>query len=107
MIKNTGFFKRVYELVARIPRGKVMTYGQIAALLGDHKNARTIGWALHSNSSGDKIPCHRVVNSRGELSGGYAFGGPEVQKALLQQEGVAFDKQDRINLSRFLWKVAG
>ena len=80
--------KRIYEAVKKIPRGKVATYGQVAEMAGDKKMARAVGNALHKNPDPENIPCHRVVNSKGELAGGFAFGGVEVQAKLLRAEGV-------------------
>ena len=80
--------KRIYEAVKKIPRGKVATYGQVAEMAGDKKMARAVGNALHKNPDPENIPCHRVVNSKGELAGGFAFGGAEVQAKLLRAEGV-------------------
>ena len=84
------FNQRVYEVVRRIPKGKVATYGQVAALAGAPRNARFVGYALHSNPEPDVIPCHRVVFRDGSLAPGFAFGGPERQRLLLEEEGVAF-----------------
>ncbi len=80
--------KRIYEAVKKIPRGKVATYGQVAEMAGDKRMARAVGNALHKNPDPENIPCHRVVNSKGELAGGFAFGGAEVQAKLLCAEGV-------------------
>lgn len=80
--------KRIYEAVRRIPKGKVATYGQVAEMAGDKKMARAVGNALHKNPDPDNIPCFRVVNSKGELAGEFAFGGSEAQAKLLQAEGV-------------------
>ena len=71
------FSRRVYEVVRRIPKGKVATYGQVAALAGAPRNARFVGYALHSNPEPGVIPCHRVVFRDGSLAPGFAFGGPE------------------------------
>ena len=103
----TGYFSRVYQIVSSIPRGKVATYGRIAALLGNVRGARTVGWALHSNPYPGNVPCHRVVNKDGELSGGFAFGGPERQRSLLEQEGVHFLADGRVDLARDLWRRPG
>lgn len=84
------FNQRVYEVVRRIPKGKVATYGQVATLAGAPRNARFVGYALHSNPEPDVIPCHRVVFRDGSLAPGFAFGGPERQRLLLEEEGVAF-----------------
>ncbi|AUS95518.1 cysteine methyltransferase [Clostridium thermosuccinogenes] len=98
------FFEEVYEVVKRIPKGKVATYGQIAAMTGYPRRARMVGWALHANPYQGIVPCHRVVNRKGELSGGFAFGGPEVQKMLLEKEGIIFNEDGIINLEKYLWK---
>lgn len=80
--------KRIYEAVKRIPRGKVATYGQVAELAGDKKMARAVGNALHRNPDPDTIPCYRVVNSKGELAGEFAFGGEGAQAKLLLADGI-------------------
>ena len=79
--------KRIYEAVKRIPKGHVATYGQIAEMAGNAKMSRAVGNALHKNPDPDNIPCFRVVNSKGELSGNFAFG-EGVQEKLLRKEGV-------------------
>lgn len=80
--------KRIYEAVRKIPKGHVATYGQIAAMAGDPKMARVVGNALHKNPDPEHIPCFRVVNAKGELSGAFAFGGADAQARLLQEDGV-------------------
>lgn len=80
--------KRIYEAVKKIPRGSVATYGQVAAMAGNSKMSRAVGNALHKNPSPEEIPCYRVVNSKGELAGAFAFGGADVQAALLRQDGI-------------------
>ncbi len=79
---------RIYEAVKKIPRGKVATYGQIAALAGNSRMARAVGNALHHNPDPDYVPCYRVVNSKGELSGEFAFGGSGRQAKLLEADGI-------------------
>jgi O-6-methylguanine DNA methyltransferase len=74
--------------VKKIPRGKVATYGQVAELAGDRKMARAVGNALHRNPDPENIPCYRVVNSKGELAGRFAFGGADVQERLLRADGI-------------------
>lgn len=87
----TGSFnQRVYEVVRRIPRGMVATYGQIAVLAGSPRNARFVGFALHANPEPGVIPCHRVVFRDGSLAPGFAFGGPDEQRTLLEEEDVPF-----------------
>ena len=85
---TTSPSKRIYEAVKKIPAGKVATYGQIAELAGDKKMARAVGNALHKNPDPEHIPCYLVVNFRGELSGAFAFGGKDVQKKLLEADGI-------------------
>jgi methylated-DNA-protein-cysteine methyltransferase-like protein len=99
-----AFFEDVYEIVKQIPKGKVVTYGQIAKMLGQPRKSKIVGWALHSNPYPGIVPCHRVVNRNGELSGGFAFGGPEVQKKLLEGEGIIFSESGIIDLQKYLWK---
>ena len=91
-------FDKIYDLVALVPKGKVTTYGAIAkAVL---TNPRVVGYALHGNKDPQHIPCHRVINSKGEISSGYAFGGPNVQKEMLEEEGVVFNN-NKVDLSTF------
>lgn len=99
---KNNFFSRVYEIVKKIPEGKVMTYGQIADMLGT-KDARRVGHALHAlrHAQGKQIPCHRVVNKDGRLAPGYAFGGPNEQKARLLNEEVEFRDNNRVD-TRFI-----
>lgn len=80
--------KRIYEAVKKIPKGSVATYGQIAELAGNKGMARAVGNALHKNPDPDNIPCYRVVNSKGELSGAFAFGGSGRQENLLKADGI-------------------
>ena len=80
--------KRIYEAVKKIPRGKVATYAQVAAMAGNPKMCRAVGNALHKNPDPDGIPCYRVVNAKGELAGAFAFGGPDVQANLLRADGI-------------------
>lgn len=87
---SESFNARVYQIVRGIPRGCVATYGQIAALAGNPRNARLVGYALHANPEPGVIPCHRVVFRDGSLAPGFAFGGPDRQRALLEAEGVRF-----------------
>ena len=79
---------RIYEAVKRIPRGKVATYGKVAAMAGNPKMSRAVGNALHKNPDGESIPCYRVVNSKGDLAGEYVFGGLWKQKELLEADGI-------------------
>lgn len=94
-MKKSNFFERVYEVVKKVPKGKVTTYGKIALSIGT-KDARRVGHALHANRD-PNIPCHRVVNKEGRLAPGYAFGGPNEQKNRLLAEGVAFIDDDFVD----------
>ena len=97
MKKKDNIFSKVYELVKKIPSGKVSTYGDISNYLLI-KNPKIVGWALHANKS-NKVPCHRVVNKEGRLSKSYAFGGEKEQKQKLLDEGVEFNK-DTVDLKK-------
>lgn len=81
--------EKVYEFLRTIPKGKVVTYGQIAEYLGNKRLSRVVGNILHSNPDKDKYPCYKVVDRNGKLSEHYAFGGIEKQKDRLEEEGIA------------------
>ena len=103
-----SFPRRVYAIVRKVPRGRVITYGAIAQLLGDPRKARQVGWAMAATpDSGRAIPAHRVINARGEVSGYGAFGGAERRRKRLEAEGVAFDANGRVDLERYLWLPTG
>ncbi len=95
-------FERIYEVVRKIPCGKVATYGQVALLAGNPHWSQVVGYALHSNPDPDSIPCFRVVNRFGELSSAFAFGGINRQQELLEAEGIEV-KDGKVDLSRYLW----
>jgi len=99
-----NFFQKVYNLVLQIPSGKVATYGQIAFLLGSGRSARIVGWAMKAAPEDLKLPCHRVVNIQGELAPDYAFGDKSVQRTILENEGITFLKNDKINMKKHLWQ---
>ena len=90
---------KVYEFVRHNPKGKVVTYGQIALYLGNRNFARVVGNILHSNPDPEHIPCHRVVNAQGKLARSYAFGGIDAQRRLLESEGVVFKNDQVVDLS--------
>jgi len=98
-----GFFTRVYALVARIPRGRVATYGQIARILGAPRSARIVGWAMHDSPEGAGIPCHRVIQQGGTCSPNFRVGDPGAQRRLLEKEGVRFLLDGRVDLEAHLW----
>lgn len=97
-----SFFEMVYEIVKQIPRGKVMSYGQVARAAGFPRKAREVGWALHVNPDPEHIPCHRVVNREGRVSPAFVFGGENMQVALLKSEGVEFDENGLVERSFFV-----
>ena len=97
--------KRIYEAVKKIPKGCVATYGQIAELAGDKKMARAVGNALHKNPDHDSIPCHRVVNSQGQLAEAFVFGGVNYQAKYLEEEGVEV-VDNKVDLKKYQWKTA-
>lgn len=92
--------KRIYEAVKLIPKGKVATYGQVAKLAGNEKMARAVGNALHKNPQPGIIPCHRVVDSKGNLADEFAFGGIGIQAKLLTEEGVEVINNS-VNLEKY------
>ncbi|MEW6212986.1 MAG: MGMT family protein [Acidobacteriota bacterium] len=98
-------FEQIYRQVLRIPRGRVMTYGQIARLLGDRYSARLVGWAMHATPQDERnIPWHRVVNSRGGISTGRVIlHQPDLQRLMLEAEGVVFDEGGCCDLSVYQW----
>ncbi len=96
--------KRIYAVVRRIPRGRVATYGQVAELTGLGGHARLVGYALGALPDESKVPWHRVVNTRGEISQRREPGGDLVQRRALEAEGVQFDARGRIRLDRYRWR---
>lgn len=110
-------YDRVYKLVKKIPKGKVSTYGQIGQMLG--LNPRVVGWALNrlakykshnrdiiNHISTNTVPWQRVINSKGKTSTNKLMNIPlDLQKKLLEKEGVKFDKDEKINLKKFLWQI--
>jgi methylated-DNA-protein-cysteine methyltransferase related protein len=97
-------YLRVYATVRQIPRGRVATYGQIAELAGLEGHARQVGYALHAVPSSMKVPWHRVVNARGEVSPRTSDDSHELQRSLLEAEGVKFDRRGRIDLEKYRWQ---
>ena len=95
-------FDKIYEVVKRIPYGKVATYGQVALLAGNPRWSRVVGYALHVNPNPESIPCFRVVNRFGESSSAFAFGGKNMQIMLLEGEGIKFI-DGKVDLNRYLW----
>ena len=102
---SAGFFEYAYRIVSMVPRGQVATYGQIAAYLGNPRAARTVGWALSSLPHGLDVPWHRVVNSQGRISGPPHGQRAREQRAMLEEEGIAFDDAGRIDVARYGWTM--
>ena len=96
-MKTQNSFDRIYKVVQKIPKGKVMTYGQVARI-ANVATPRVVGFALHVNPSELQTPCHRVVFADGSLTPGYAFGGEDVQREKLENEGVKFLKNGKVDL---------
>jgi methylated-DNA-protein-cysteine methyltransferase-like protein len=98
-----SFFKRVYQVVQQIPPGSVATYGQIARLLGERHAARTVGWAMRASTDPD-VPWHRVLNAQGRISAAERRAESGLQRALLEEEGVVFEEDGRVDLAVFRWQ---
>lgn len=94
-------FERIYDVVQGIPKGRVATYGQVALLAGNPRWARVVGYALHVNPRPGEIPCHRVVNREGRVAPAFAFGGEDVQRQLLEAEGIVFELDGHIDLKKY------
>lgn len=100
---DAAFFERVYAQVACIPSGRVATYGGIAVLAGYPDAAREVGIAMQRAPAPLQLPCHRVVNKNGTFAPSHAFGGQEHQRQMLEDEGVTFLPDGRINIDRHIW----
>lgn len=101
MQNDPGYRERVYEIVRTIPRGRVMTYGQLAEILGEGYTPRTVGFVMHSSS--DKTPWHRVMNAQGACSTGKIVLPHDKQQRMLEAEGVVFNEHGRCDLEKYLW----
>jgi methylated-DNA-protein-cysteine methyltransferase-like protein len=97
-----GYRERVYEIVRRIPTGRVMTYGQIADMLGAGYTARTVGFVMHAANE-ETTPWQRVINSQGACSTGRVILPPDKQQRMLEAEGIVFDGRGRCDLKRYRW----
>ena len=101
-------YERIYAIVRRIPRGRVATYGQVAELAGLEGHARQVGYAMHALPAKNNVPWHRVINARGEVSPRTSGDSHELQRMLLEAEGVVFDLHGRCDLKKHRWRsVAG
>jgi methylated-DNA-protein-cysteine methyltransferase related protein len=100
--KEKDFFDKVYSVVKKIPYGKVTTYGHIAEACGIKSAARTVGWAINGTGASG-LPCHRVVNRYGALTGKMHFGDPTLMEDLLKSEGIEFGDDGCVILEKYLW----
>lgn len=96
--------RRIYEVVRRVPRGRVATYGQVARLAGLPRHARLVGYALHRVEPEDRVPWHRVLNAQGRVSARAVPGAERLQEELLREEGVELDLGGRVDLRRYRWR---
>ena len=104
-VNERSYRQNVFDLVKRIPRGKVMTYGQIAEILGGGYTARTIGYAMHS--ADEQVPWQRVINAQGKCSTGRMTMPLDLQQSMLEQEGVEFSEKGKCDLSTYQWFPEG
>ena len=100
----SDFFIAVYEFVKTVPKGRVVTYGDVARAIGAPRASRQVGWALHGNPYPGIVPCHRVVFRDGSLTQGFAFGGRDVQRAMLAEEGVEFIEDYKVDIEKYRWR---
>ena len=100
-VNSRGYRERVFEIVRRIPEARVMTYGQLAEILGEGYTARTVGFVMHS--ADPSVPWQRVINAQGACSTGRVIVPPDLQQRMLESEGVVFDAKGRCDLSRYRW----
>jgi methylated-DNA-protein-cysteine methyltransferase-like protein len=100
----SNFYEAVYRVVRDIPRGRVMTYGQIATILGQPRAARAVGYALRASGPRDNVPWQRVINAQGRISARGEVERPALQRELLEAEGIAFNADESIDLPRHRWE---
>jgi methylated-DNA-protein-cysteine methyltransferase-like protein len=103
-VVSEGTHARIYAVVRRIPRGRVATYGQVAALAGLRGQARLVGYALAALADAARVPWQRVINAKGEVSPRAEPGRERLQRAILEREGVSFDAKGRVRFARYGWK---
>lgn len=104
MNSNQSTFEKIYDVVRQIPRGTVASYGQVAALAGNKRWARVVGYALHVNPDPENIPCYRVVTKEGRVSEAFAFGGGNRQVELLEADGVRF-QDGHVIMEEYQWET--
>ena len=103
--ENLNFFEKVYIVARAIPYGKVTSYGAIAKYLGAARSARMVGWAMNKTGNDDTIPAHRVVNSKGLLTGKFHFDGTNIMQQLLESEGVIVEDNKIVNFKDVFWEI--
>jgi len=103
MADNENFFEKVYEVVRRIPEGKVTSYGAIANHLGTARSARMVGWAMNACAGRDDVPAHRVVNRNGILTGKFHFQGTNLMQQLLENEGIEVEDNQVVDFEKHFW----
>ena len=102
--KDASFYELVFEVARQIPKGRVTSYGAIAACLGTKLSARMVGWAMHlAGTVKPKVPCHRVVNSSGMLSGKHHFNPPSKMEELLKKEGIKVKNDKVVDFKKLFW----
>jgi len=104
--RSSDSYQRIYAVVKRIPHGRVATYGQVAELAGLAGHARQVGYALHALPEENRVPWQRVVNARGQVSTRAEPLMENVQRSMLEAEGVEFGLADRLDLGRYRWRPA-
>lgn len=103
-MEHSNIYSKIYEIVADIPAGRVASYGQIAWMAGRPRGHRITGYALSRVPKELDLPCHRVVNRLGEMAPYRIFGGEQIQRSLLEQEGVTFLENGRIDMKKCQWR---
>ncbi|MBR1676500.1 MAG: MGMT family protein [Clostridia bacterium] len=101
---DKNFFVKVYDYLKTVPKGKVVTYGQIARAIGSPRSSRAVGYALHANPDPENIPCYKVVNRDGKLSSAFVFGGINIQKFLLNRDGIEVSDDYTVDLEKYLFR---
>ena len=107
MEQKSNTFTQIYDIVRQIPYGKVATYGQIAELAGNKRLSRVVGYALHVNPDPEGLPCYRVVTKDGRTSPAFAVGGADIQRALLEADGIEFTEDGRVDMAKYGWTGLG
>ena len=102
-LEHVNFFERVYEVVKKIPYGRVTSYGAIAKFLGAARSARMVGWAMNASHSMEDVPAHRVVNRKGLLTGKFHFDGTNLMQQLLENEGIKVVDNQIVDFEKIFW----